>query len=348
MKTNLKGLLAVAKTIFSSSYSRFSVVLLSCLLWTSVGWGQVTVTNPSNTTPAMSSTYTSLALAIADVNNRTAISGPVTITLDANTPQTAPAGGYSITNVAITGGSTTNRFIFDGGGNTITAGIGTSTTTDAFFKIIGADFITIQNFILTESAGNTTTTTQIEWGVALLYSSTTNGAQNNIIQNNTITLNRTNPNSIGVYSNSTHTATAVTVSATATGTGGGNSGLKVYGNTISNVNMGIVVVGPTAAADANTGIDIGGSSSATGNIISNFGTTGTFSAYANVSGTVYGILIRNSIGFNVSYNNITSSNGGVTAGTLRGIFNMSASIAPTGTYTNNINNNTIIIFYVVA
>jgi subtilisin-like proprotein convertase family protein len=40
MKTNLKGLLAVAKTIFSSSYTRFSVVLFSCLLWTSVGWGQ--------------------------------------------------------------------------------------------------------------------------------------------------------------------------------------------------------------------------------------------------------------------------------------------------------------------
>jgi hypothetical protein len=41
MKTNLKGLLAAAKTIFSSSCTRFSVVLLSCLLWTSVGWGQV-------------------------------------------------------------------------------------------------------------------------------------------------------------------------------------------------------------------------------------------------------------------------------------------------------------------
>jgi hypothetical protein len=42
MKTNLKGLLAVAKTIFSSSCTRFCVVLLSCLLWTSVGWGQTT------------------------------------------------------------------------------------------------------------------------------------------------------------------------------------------------------------------------------------------------------------------------------------------------------------------
>jgi hypothetical protein len=317
----------------------FTLLMVILSSW---GWGQVTVTDPGNTTPAMSATYASLALAITDVNNRTSISGPVTITLDASTPQTAPAGGYSITNTAITGGSNTNRFIFDGGGNIITAGVGTSTTTDAFFKIIGADFITLQNFVMAESSGNTTATTQIEWGIALLYSSTTNGAQNCIIQNNTITLNRTNPNSIGIYSNSTHSATAVTTSATATTSAGGNSGLKVYTNTINNVNMGIVVVGPTAVADANTGIDIGGSSLSTGNTISNYGTTTTGITFINVSGTINGILVRNSNGFNISYNSITSSNGGVTAtGTLRGIFIPAASNTPTGTFVNSINNNTI-------
>jgi len=343
MKTNLKGQLAAACSNFNSLSTHFGVLFLIFFLWSSVGWGQVTVTNPSNTTPAMSSTYTSLALAIADVNNRTAISGPVTITLDASSPQTAPAGGYSITNTAITGGSNTNRFIFDGGGNTITAGIGTNTTTDAFFKIIGADFITIQNFVMDESSGNTTATTQIEWGIALLYSSTTNGAQNCIIQNNTITLNRTNPNSIGIYSNSTHSATAVTTSATATTSAGGNSGLKVYTNTINNVNMGIVVVGPTAAADANTGIDIGGSSLSTGNTISNYGTTTTGMTFMNVSGTINGILVRNSNGFNISYNTITSSNGGVTTGTLNGIHVPAPATGntPTSTFTNNINNNTV-------
>ena len=73
--------------------------------------GQVTITNPANTTPAMSATYGSLALAITDVNNRTAISGPVTITLDPATPQTAPAGGYSITANTVTcaGLSATNN-----------------------------------------------------------------------------------------------------------------------------------------------------------------------------------------------------------------------------------------------
>lgn len=214
---------------------------------------------------------------------------------------------------------------------------------DGFFKIIGADFITIQNFVMNESASNTVTAaatnTMMEWGVALLYATTTNGAQNIIIQNNTITLNRIYQNTFGIYSNSTHAAGTATTSATATTTAGGNSGLKIYGNTISNVNMGIVVVGPTAVADANTGIEIGGAG--LGNTITNFGTTGTFSAYPNVSGTVNGILVRNSNGFVISNNTVTSSVGGVTVGTLNGIQIPASSATPTATFTNNINSNSI-------
>lgn len=175
----------------------------------------------------------------------------------------------------------------------------------------------------------------------MLYASTTNGAQNITVQNNTITLNRTYQNTFGIYSNSTHSATTVTTSATATTTAGGNSGMKAYTNNISNVNIGIVVVGPTAAADANTGIDIGGAAAGTGNTITNFGTTGTFSGYVNVSGTVNGILVRNSVGFNVSFNTVTSSAGGTTAGTLNGIQIPASSNAPTTTFTNTISNNTI-------
>ena len=48
-----------------------------------------------------------------------------------------------------------------------------------------------------------------EWGVALLYVTTTDGAQNNTITGNTIDLNRVYQNTFGIYSNSTHTQTAV-------------------------------------------------------------------------------------------------------------------------------------------
>ena len=186
------------------------------------------------------------------------------------------------------------------------------------------------------------TNNMTEWGVALLYVTTTDGAQNDTISNNTISLNRTYPNTFGIYSNSTHSATAVTTSATATGAAGGNENLKVYGNSISNVNMGVVHVGPTAAADENITADIGGAALATGNTITDFGTTTTgLSSYANVSATINGILVRNTKSFNVSFNTVNSSNGGVVVGTLNGIQIQAASNAPTGTLTQTINSNSI-------
>lgn len=297
--------------------------------------GQVT----TNSGSGLAATYGSLSAAITALNAAT-ISSPVVITLTGN--ETAPLGGFSITAT----GTSSNTITIEGSSSTITAP--TSQTsgilTDAIFKIIGGDYITIQNFTMNENASNTTTAAgtnnMTEFGVALFYATTTNGAQNCTIKNNTITLNRTYQNTIGIYSNSTHSATVATTSASATTTTGGNSGLKIQSNTISNINQGIVIVGPTAAADANTGIEIGGTAG-TANTISNYGTTGTFSAYANVSGTVNGILVRNSNGFTISHNMVTSSVGGVTTGTLNGIQIPAASATPTTTFTNNINNNSI-------
>jgi len=327
-----------SKSLTSKKQTLLSFFILFVALFSFVqGNSQVTTNGGSG----LNTTYPSLAAAVTALNSAT-ITAPVTITLMAS--ETAPAGGYSIT----ASGTSANPITISGGGFTLTAPAQTSSNlNDAIIKIIGGDYITIQNFTLSERVFTPAaadmvagTNTMTEWGVALLYATTTNGAQNVTIQNNTITLNRNYQNTFGIYANATHSATSVTTAATATTAAGGNSGMKVYSNTISNVNMGIVVVGPTAAADANTGIEIGGSST-TGNTITNFGTTGTFSGYANVSGTVNGILVRNSNGFNISYNTITSSNGGVTAGTLNGIQVPAASNLPTGTFTNTINSNTI-------
>ncbi len=304
----------------------------------------VTVTNPTNTTPNLSASYASLASAVTALSGITAISGPVTLTAAAGS-ETAPAGGYVINFTAAT--SATNYVVITGTATTTITAPNPQTSgnlNDAIFKIIGSDFVTIQNFTMQENASNTTTTAasnnMTEWGVAVLYASTTNGCQNVTIQNNTISLNRTYQNTFGIYANATHSATTVTSSSTATGTTGGNHNLKIYSNSISNVNMGILVVGPTAAADHNNTVEIGGTAG-TGNTITNFGTTGTFSGYANVSGTVNGILVRNSINFTIGYNTITSSVGGTTSGTLNGIQIPASSNAPTATFTNNIINNSI-------
>jgi hypothetical protein len=293
--------------------------------------------------------YPTLAAAITDLNTQGVGLGGVTFNLGA--PETAPLGGYVIggTGSAVLGtASAANPIVFNGGGNTITAPTPQTAgnLNDGIFKLIGADWVTISGFTMLENPANTTTAAatnnMTEWGVALLYVTTTDGAQNDTIQNNTIDLDRTYQNTFGIYSNSTHSATAVTTSATATGAAGGNDNLKVYGNNITDVNNGIVHIGPTAAADQNPTADIGGTTAPTGNTITNFGTTGTFSSYANVSGTVNGILVRNTKNFNISRNTVTSSAGGVTvSGTINGIQIPASSNAPTGTLTQTINNNTI-------
>lgn len=324
----------------SDSKPKSSLMLgLMITLFTSVvSVAQVTTNGGSG----LSATYPDLASAITALNAAT-ITSPVVITLDPSTNQTAPAGGYSIT----AQGTAVNTIIIDGNFNTVTAPTPQTSGQlyDAIFKLVGADYVTIQKFTMMENAANTTTAAgtnnMTEWGVAILYASTTNGAQNNTIQNNVIDLDRTYQNTFGIYSNSTHAAGTPTTSATATSTTGGNHGLKVYTNTIQDVNIGVLVIGPTAAADHNDGVDIGGNALASGNTITNYGTTGTFSAYANVSGSVNGILVRNTKNFNVSYNSIASSNGGVTAGTLRGIFIPTFPNAPTGTVVNTINNNSV-------
>ncbi|MEO8235757.1 MAG: T9SS type A sorting domain-containing protein [Flavobacterium sp.] len=314
--------------------SMFTVIVM--LITATISNAQVTTNSGSGLAP----TYPDLASAITALNGTT-ITSPVTITLVGN--ETAPVGGYAIT----AQGTAANTILIQGNTSTITASgaLVAGTLTDAIFKLVGADYVTLQNFTMQENATNLTTAAatnnMTEWGVALLYATTTNGAQNNTIQNNTISLNRVYQNTFGIYSNSTHTAILVTTSATATSATGGNHSLKIYANAISNVNNGIVVVGPTAVADQNTGLDIGGTSLVTANTITNYGTTGTFSAYANVSGSVNGILVRNSNGTNISYNTVTSSVGGVTAGTLNGIQLAGSSNAPTSAFTNTINNNNI-------
>ena len=292
--------------------SMFTVIVM--LITVAISNAQVNTNSGSGLNP----TYPDLASAITALNAAT-ITSPVTITLTGN--ETAPVGGYSIT----VQGTATNTIHIQGNSSVITASgaLVAGTITDAIFKLVGADYVTLQNFTMQENVANVTTAAatnnMTEWGVALLYATTTNGAQNNTIQNNIISLNRVYQNTFGIYSNSTHSAIDAITAATATTVTGGNHVLKIYTNAISNVNNGIVVVGPTAIADQNTGLDIGGSSLVMANTITNYGTTGTFSAYANVSGSVNGILVKNSNGTNISYNTVTSSVGGVTAGNLNGI-----------------------------
>ena len=149
------------------------------------------------------------------------------------------AAGYTETaaNLIITAtGTSSNPIVFQKSGSganpLITAGVGVSTTLDGIIILSGSDYITFDGIDLQENVANTTTTTQMEWGYALLKVDGTNGSQSNTIKNCVITLNKTNTNTKGIYI-ANHT-TASTTSLTVTAFSGTNSNNMINGNTIQN------------------------------------------------------------------------------------------------------------------
>ncbi|MFZ1305741.1 MAG: hypothetical protein WAR80_07855, partial [Ferruginibacter sp.] len=298
--------------------------------------------------------YPTLAAALTDLNLQGVGAGGVTLNLVAGNPQTTPVGGFVIGNggnilVGATNPSAANPVIIEGNGNTITAFTPqtVSNLNDGIFKLIGADYITIQNFIMQENVANVINTpafsnNMTEWGVALLKFSATDGAQNNTIQSNSISLNRTYTNTFGIYSNVRHTISSITVVDEITNVTGSNLGNKVYDNAISNVNYGVVFNGSAVAALMDNGNDVGGSSAATGNTFTNWGTDGALSGYVNLTGGNYCIFVNHQINDNISFNTITSATH-TAINALGGILKNYSAGQPTGTITTTINSNTITV-----
>ncbi len=295
--------------------------------------------------------YATLAAAITDLNTQGVAYGGVVINLIAGNPQTAPLGGYVIGgtgSLVLTTSRDLAQIVIQGNGNAITAfspqTIGS--ISDAIFKIIGGDYITIQGFVMQENPANTTMTTaaannMTEFGVAIFYATQTDGAKFNTIQNNTITLNRLYPNSFGIYSSVRHSPTVMTTAADITDVSGSNESLHIYGNTISNVNDGIVVIGSATGTRMNTGIDIGGTSLSTGNTISNYGKAAPLSAYVSLATNVIGIFMYSNLSSNVSWNSI-SSPGLNTATNMYGIQWQASGTSPLQSSTlNTVSHNSI-------
>ncbi|TBX65986.1 hypothetical protein EZL74_11475 [Flavobacterium silvisoli] len=340
MNNNYNPLCDSTDTSRKRTWQKKIALLLFFVMFSVFGVSAQVTTNGGS---GLAGTYGSLSAAITALNGAT-ITSPVVITLSGN--ETAPAGGYSITK----SGTSTNTITIQGSSSTITAssGLTAGSKTDAIFKIIGGDYITIQNFTMVENSANTTaavaTNNMTEFGVALFAASTTDGAQNNTIQNNIITLSSATgyQNAIGVFSTTASSSTnGAQAAASIAGT---NSNNKFYGNTISGVAHGFYFISPAQTATVfESGNDIGGTSSATGNTIT-YGISNTagdlgFTSYSG--STPAGVYFRNVVGNSVRYNTITSQSGlTLTSG---GIFSANGT-SPTGvTYTSNFSNNTITI-----
>ncbi len=325
-------------------------LLLPCffclgMMLSAAGQVTVTVTNPANTTPNLAAIYTSLANAVTAVNAVTAMSGPVILTC-ATGSETAPAGGYNIGSVPT---SATNTITITTAGTvTLTAFTPQSSGSinDAVLKLTGSDYFTISGFTIKENVSNTTTSggtnNMTEFGIALLRNSTTDGAQHNTIQNNIISLNKNYTNTFGIYSNCRHAAATVTSTSEITSVSGSNFDNKVYGNSISNVNYGIWFNGSAVAAYMDNGNDIGGSSVATGNTITNWGQDITSASYVDGTSTVCGILLGHQVNDNTSYNTVTSATWSGSS-LINAIYKFYPAGQPGGTFISTISFNNVTI-----
>lgn len=307
----------------------------------------ITVTSASGSA-SPSTCYGSMAAAILAINQTASPyhGGTIICTVQDGYTETAPTAGYSITREG-TAGNTITFTKSGSGANPVFTAATTHTVgsiMDAVFKLVGADYVTIEKFTIQENSANTTTASgsnnMTEFGIGIFYSTTTNGAQNNTIQNNTITLNRTYSNTFGIYSTTRHSASSGAAADISASTGA-NSNNKVYGNSISNVNNGIAFGAVNAAANMDVNNDIGGSSSATGNTLSNWGGQVAAGSYSGLTGTNFGIWMNHQPGGNIAYNTISSATGVNVTGSIYGIRLDYSNGGASGTVSNTVSDNTI-------
>ena len=292
-----------------------------------------------------SSCFPTVASAVTYLNTN-GVAGPVIFNVAAGHTETAPTGGYSITGTGTAANTIRFQKFGTGANPTFTAPTwAAGGNADGVFEIVGGDYITIDGFTIQENASNIVTATgatntMTEFGIGMFLSAATNGAQNNTIQNCTITLNSAYGNSIGIFSSSNCSSTNTALAASATT--GTNSNNKIYSNTISNVAFGVYFLSPpNTASIVESGNDIGGSSSATANTIT-FGSTSPSSGpWLNSPTSVSaGIEMRNSNGSSIRFNNVTSNALSYSMSAFGGI-QVNGTTPTGGTYTTTISNNTI-------
>ncbi len=246
-----------------------------------------------------SDSYTSVELAIAALNTQGVGGGGVTFNISANYANLSESPSAPLAITATGTNANPIKFVNASGGTyTIIApsgGTATPTTTTAqngIWNLQGSDFVTIDGFTLKDNnSGNAS----MEYGFALYKASASNGAQNNLIQNCTITLDRNNntagtapfaDGSVGIAVVNA-LVSAPTTALSSTTSPGGNANNGFYKNTIQNCNVGIALIGCTTNVSPYIGSDSGNgignpSVSTSGNIIQNFGNGGVSSPAAGI------------------------------------------------------------------
>jgi hypothetical protein len=262
-----------------------------CLFLVCIGFGMAARAQLTGIKTIPSTNYPTLKVAIDSLNQYGVGTGGVTIQFSPATTETAPVGGYQLGSATLNASTSSGKTItINGNGTVINAFVGTSTSADGIFYIMGTDWVTINGLNLAESAANTTTTTQMEWGYSLVKLSGTapfDGCQNVTITNCTINLNKTYTNTIGIRAAHTIAGSSSILTTTGATAASTNSYNKFTSNVINNTTRGIQLIGISSGAAAYDKANvIGGTSASLGNTITVGGSTntsyGTYTQYDSV------------------------------------------------------------------
>ncbi|WP_232341480.1 beta strand repeat-containing protein [Hymenobacter ginkgonis] len=252
---------------------------------------------------ASGTNFTSFGAAVAALNAN-GVSCATTFNVAAGTT-------YLESGVALTAtGTATSPIIFQKAGSgtnpRITASAGTGDF-DALVQLQGSDYVTFDGIDLADAAANTTATTAMEAGYALFRNSNTDGCQHITIQNCRVTLNRSllppgtsSSYPSGIYAANTLAGSATSLPMAGATAAGTNSDNKFYGNTLVNVQNGLVLNALTDGLDyyPDQRNDVGGSSAATGNTVSNYG---------GLAAAAAGIILAGQDDSRASYNTLTNA-----------------------------------------
>jgi len=258
--------------------------------------------------------------------------------------------------VIVTAGTEANPIVFQSAGgrlNPLVTAPGTTGTEDYIFKIVSGDYMTFDGI----DVANATGLTSIEYGYWFAEASG-DGCNNNVVKNCTVTLDRANANSIGIYSQPTSAP----------------SNFNLFqDNTVNTANIGIWL-GPVYPATITSELNV-----VEGNIINscktehldfqyqdllsvfdnviNFPTTtpnattvygiNTYGitnaqiysntlAGGNITGTIYGMMFNQASGLEIHHNTITDIS---TAGLYKSIIGIWVNMATTGTGLTSVHHN---------
>ena len=243
------------------------LLLMAALILYSVSYAQ-----PLSGTKTIPGDYPSVDRAIQALNTFGVDSPGVTFDIAAGYTETF---AVPISGLITTTGTASAPIIFqkagEGANPLITAATPGVGTADYIICLSGSDYVTFDGIDIMENGENTTSVTRMEWGYAILKASATDGSQHVTIQNCTITMNKANLASYGIYSANVTLAAPTTV-LVVTALSGTNSYNRFYGNTITNSYSGIYMFGcndaVTPPAMNDQGNDIG---SVASNTLTNFG-----------------------------------------------------------------------------